>query len=135
MPLTLDQFRHPTDDPRRDAVERAVKAATIARLAREIGIDEALAAVIAAGGGAKSETATPREAAAAARRSQREQMEAKLNRLEQQGRGRDAVKVVARDFARDRKDPIEVASLARTLRRWRNERDNVHPQPSRSDTD
>ena len=101
------------------AVEYAVKVKTLAKLAREIGIAEAFAVISAAKVGAEDETATPRESAAAARRSKRDEMVAELIRQEREGRRRGAVRRVARDFAIDRRDPIEVESNARNLRRWR----------------
>jgi hypothetical protein len=48
----------------------------------------------------------------------REQMVAELVRLEQEGRGRAAPMLIARKFA-SVLDPVEVESLARKLRRWR----------------
>jgi hypothetical protein len=68
---------------------------------------------------AEDETATPRESAAAAHRSKRDEMVAELIRQEKEGRRRGAVRRIARDFASDRRDPIEVASNERNLRRWR----------------
>jgi hypothetical protein len=49
----------------------------------------------------------------------RNEMLSELGRLEQAGRARDAVKVVARKFARDPGNQRQVESLARKLRRWR----------------
>jgi len=46
-------------------------------------------------------------------------MVAELVRHEQEGRGRAAAMLVARKFAGDPLDPIEVESIARKLRRWR----------------
>jgi hypothetical protein len=98
-------------------VQYALKAKALAQLAREIGIAEALAVISAAK--AENETATPRESAAAACRSKRDEMVAELIHQEREGHRRGAVRRVARDFALDRRDPIEVESNARNLRRWR----------------
>jgi len=98
-----------TADPRQIAVERAVKVAALARLAREIGIAEALAVIATAGG------VTPRESVAAVCQSRQQQMIVELNRLEQEGRGRAAPMLVARKFVADPRDPIEVEILARDL--------------------
>jgi hypothetical protein len=99
-------------------VQYALKAGALARLALEIGIAEALA-VIKAAKEAAEDTATPRESAAAAHRSKRDEMVAELVRQEKEGRRRGAVNRIARDFAIDPRDPIEVESNARNLRRWR----------------
>jgi hypothetical protein len=115
-------------DPRLDAVEYAVKVKALAKLAREIGIAEALAVISAAKRGA--ETATPRESAAAARRSKRDEMVAELIRQEREGRRRGAVRRVARDFALDRRDPIEVETNSRNLRRWREKIPDIVRLPS-----
>jgi hypothetical protein len=104
-------------------IQRAVNMIAEAILARDIHISEVVAALTAA----KGDTATPRESAAAARHSQREKMVAELVRLEQEGRGRAAAVMVARKFASDPLDPIEVESLARKLRRWRREKNGQCP--------
>jgi hypothetical protein len=119
-----------TAGPRLAAVEYAVKVKALAQLAREIGIAEALAAISAAKGGAEDETATPRESAAAARSTKRDEMVAELIRQEKEGRRRGAVRRVARDFALDRRDPIEVESNARNLRRWRKRIPDIVRMPS-----
>jgi hypothetical protein len=100
-------------------VQYALKAETLARLAREIGIGEALALIKAAKEVAEDETPTPRESAAAAHRSKRDEMVTELIRQEKEGRRRGAVMRIARDFASDPRDPIEVDTNARNLRRWR----------------
>jgi hypothetical protein len=109
-------------DPRQAAVERAVKAAALALLSREIGISEALAAVAAAMGGTKGEkgeAATPREFAAAMRRDHRASIVAEIVRLENEGRGRAAAMILARANAADPRDPVEIETLANRYRRWR----------------
>jgi hypothetical protein len=108
-------------ETRRAAVERAVKTVALAVAAREQTLAEVIAALTKATGEVPTE-ATPREAAAAARQSRRLKMVNELIRLEQQGRGRGAVSVVARDNAFDRDDQIEVDSLERQLRRWSKKR-------------
>lgn len=129
MPLALDQLWRATargdlpaartTDPRQAAVERAVKAAATALLARDIGISEALAAVATAMGDTKDETATPREIAATGRQAHRAQVVAQIMRLENEGRGRAAASIVARMYAADVRDPIEVETLTNKFRRWR----------------
>jgi hypothetical protein len=105
---------------RHSSVERAVKMEALKRLAREIGISDALAAVAAAmGGGTKDETATPREIAAAGRQAHRAQVVAQIERLEKEGRGRAATSIVARQHAADVRDPIEIETLTNKFRRWR----------------
>src|ERR1700746_1193678 len=104
-------------DPRQAAIKRAVWAVELGLLERELTVEEAVARLAKTNGIAGDQT--PRERAAAARQSRREEMLAELTRREREGRGRDAVKLVARDYAGDRSDPIEIESLARKLRRWR----------------
>jgi hypothetical protein len=106
---------------RRDAVERAVRTVALAVEAREKSLAEVIAALTKATGEVPAD-ATPREAAAAARQSRRLKMVNELIRMEQQGRVRGAVSVVARDNAFDRDDQIEVDSLERQLRRWSKKR-------------
>jgi hypothetical protein len=60
---------------------------------------------------------TPRESVAAARQSRRERMLAEYYRL-QPTLGRSTAATVARMHANDRRDPVEVESLTRQLRRW-----------------
>ena len=115
-------------DPRLAAVERAVKAAAMALLARERTIAEVFAGLTDAVDGIVPIDVTPREAVAALRRSRKEQMLDALARYERQGRKRDAAKLVARDFAADKRDAIEVASLVRNLHRWRNEKNRQCPK-------
>jgi hypothetical protein len=106
-------------DPRQASVERAVKAAALALLARDQTVAEVVAALTNAVVGDVPADITPRESVAAVRQSRREKMVAELIRLEQEGRGRPAAMLVARKFASDPRDPVEVESLARKLRRWR----------------
>jgi hypothetical protein len=108
-----------TANPRLDAVEYALKVKALAELAREIGIGEALAVIAAAVDGTKDETATPRELAAAGRRALRAQVVADIVRIEKEGRVRAAASIVARSYAADVHDPIEVETLANKFRRWR----------------
>jgi hypothetical protein len=107
-----------TRDPRHAVVERAVKAAALALLSRDRTVAEVVAALAEAVADAPGDV-TPRESAAVARQSRRAKMITELIRLEQQGHGRSAAMLVARKFAGDPRDPIEVESLARQLRRWR----------------
>src|SRR5437016_3569386 len=109
-------------DPRQAVVERAVRAAALALMARDQTIAEVVAALTDAVASVSPADITPREGIAAVRRSRRERMLEELARHERQGRGRDAVKLVARDFAADKHDTVEVASIARKLRRWREEK-------------
>jgi hypothetical protein len=114
-------------DPRRASVERAVKAAALALLARDQTVAEVVAALTNAVAGVVPADLTPRESVAAVRQSRREKMVSELIRLEREGRGRPAAMLVARKFAGDPLDPIEVESLARKLRRWRREKSGQCP--------
>jgi hypothetical protein len=108
-----------TNDPRRAAIEHAVRAAASALLVREISISAALASVASVMGGADGTTATPRELAAAGRQAHRDQVVAQIVEFERAARGRAAVSIVARQHAVDVRDPIEVESLTNKFRRWR----------------
>jgi hypothetical protein len=90
-----------------------VKVKALARLAREIGIDEALKVI-----GAAIDRA-PREIAAGARRAFRESIVGEIIRIENDGRARDAVSIVVSEHVLDKNDPIEVESLRRKFQRWR----------------
>ena len=114
-----DPVTRATNDYLQAAVERAVRASASALLAREISVGEALASVAAVMGGEGTMSATPRELAAAGRLAYREMVVAEIVRLENQGRGRDAVSIVVDDHVKDRRDPVEVESLERKFRRWR----------------
>jgi thioesterase domain-containing protein len=116
-----------TRDPRQAAVKRAVEAAAIALLARDQTVAEVVAALTDAVASIAPADVTPREGLAALRQSRREEMLDELARYERQGRGRDAAKMVARDFAADKRDAVEVASIARKLRRWRSEKNGQCP--------
>lgn len=104
-------------DARLTAIERAVREAALKLWARDDTVAEVVAKLTVVT--EMPSIATPRECAVAARQSRREKMLAALGRHEQDGRGRDAAMRVARDFAVDREDSVEVESLARQLRRWR----------------
>jgi hypothetical protein len=99
---------------RKSIIERAVRATAEAMLAR----NQTVAQVLAALAEIAADT-TPREHAAAVRESRREKMIEEVIRLGQEGRGREAPMLVARKNARDPRDPVEVATLARNIRRWR----------------
>ena len=114
-------------DPRQAAIESAVRATALRLLARDQTVAQVVAALAVVAGEAPI---TPRESIAVVRQSRRERMVAELERLERQGRGRAAPMVVARDFASDARDPIEVASLARKLRRWRRKNSDTVRLPS-----
>jgi hypothetical protein len=114
-------------DPRRASVERAVKAAAMALLARDQTVAEVVAALTNAVAGVVPADLTPRASVAAVRQSRREKMVSELIRLKREGRGRPAAMLVARKFAGDQLDPIEVESLARKLRRWRREKSGQCP--------
>jgi hypothetical protein len=104
-------------DPRQAAVKRAVEAAAMALLARDQTVAEVVAALANAVDTIVPADVTPREGLAALRQSRRERMLDELERYERQGRGRAAVMLVARHFAADKHDPVEVASLRRKLNR------------------
>jgi hypothetical protein len=106
-------------DSRVAVIEQAIKAIALARLARGQSVAEVVAALTDAGLDEMSAGSTPRESVAAVRQSQRKAMLAELERLVQLGRGRAGPMLVAHRFAADPRDPVEVASLARKLRRWR----------------
>jgi nucleoid-associated protein YgaU len=113
-----------TADQRQASVEHAVKVKALARLAIEIGIGEALKVIAAA------TDATPRELAAAGRQAHRAEVVAEIVRLEKEGRGRDAVSIVVGEYVIDRRDSIEVDSLSRKFRRWRDAERRTHVRPS-----
>jgi hypothetical protein len=110
-------------------VQYALKAKLLAQIAREIGIAEAVALIKAAKEVPEAEAPTPRELAADDRRAKRDEMMAELIRQEKGGSGRGAVKRIARDYALDRRDPIEVETNARNLRRWRGKNCGQCPNP------
>lgn len=114
-------------DPRQVAVERAVREAALALLARDQTVVEVVAALTKAVADDASAEMTPRESIAAARQSRQGKMVAELVRLEQEGRGRSAAMLVARRFANDPRDMVEVESLARKLRRWRSKNSGQRP--------
>jgi hypothetical protein len=116
-----------TADPRQATVERAVKAAALALLARDQTPAEVVASLTDAVAAISPADTTPREGVAAVRQSRRGAMLAELERLERQGRGRAAAMVVAGKFAADPHDDVEVASLARKLRRWRHKKNGHCP--------
>jgi hypothetical protein len=70
---------------------------------------------------------SPRDRDAALRQSGQQEMLAELLRLEREGRGRGAAMLVARKFARDSRDPVELDSHARQLRRWRRKKSGHCP--------
>jgi hypothetical protein len=117
--LQLPVARRLMSDQHQAAIEHAVKVAALVRLAREIGIAEALAVVTTALGDTKDETATPRERAAAGRQAYRASVVAEIVALEDAGQRREAVSIVARRHVADVHDPIEIESLTRKFRRWR----------------
>jgi ribosome biogenesis protein Tsr3 len=114
-------------DPRHAAVERAVKTAAMALLARDRTVAEVVAALTDAVAAISPADVSPREGVAAVRQSRRNAMLAELECLIQRGRGRAAPMLVARKFAADPHDMVEVASLARKLRRWRREKNGHCP--------
>jgi hypothetical protein len=125
-------------DPRRTAVERAVRLAAAALVSREIDISAALAVFAAAmRSGAEAVTATPREIAAAERLAHRARVVDEMVLLESQGRGTSAADIVARRYAADVNDPIEMETLKNKFRRWwcaEEKRANARPQSQRSVT-
>jgi hypothetical protein len=108
-------------DPRSPAIYLAVQRAALVLLKRETAVAEAVA-VLADAIAAGDAGATPRENVKAIRQSRQEAMLAELERYEQQGRRTAAARLVARKFAADPSDRVELASLARKLRRWRDEK-------------
>jgi hypothetical protein len=109
-------------DPRSPAIFLAVQRAALVLLKRETASAEAIAVLAAAMAGDTPADVTPRENIKAVRRSRREKMLDELARHERRDRI-SAVNLVARAFAADKHDPVEVASLERKLRRWRDKRD------------
>jgi hypothetical protein len=108
-------------DSRAAAIEAAVRDAAAALLKRSQSPAQVLALLSAAIDGAPAEALTPRERAAALRQTRRERM------LEDLRHGNGNVMKIARRYAADCRDPVETASLARQLRRWRKNTDNVRP--------
>src|SRR5258708_39993982 len=100
----------PSDPRHAAAVERAVRVAALALLSRDQTVAEVVAALTEAVAGEMPADVTPRETVAAVRQSRREKMVAELIRLEHEGRGRPAAMLVARKFAAEARDPVEVAS-------------------------
>src|SRR5712671_618818 len=109
-------------DPRQVIVERAVRAAAMALWARESTVAEVVAALTDAVASIAPSDSTPREAVAALRQSRKQQMLDALARYQSQGRGRSAVMLVAREFAADKYDAVEVENHRRNLDRWRKEK-------------
>lgn len=113
------------------AIEHAVRIAAAAMLERGATRAEAIAIALASLDGAAP--VTPRERVREGRQAQRERMLAEYADLVAAGREHEAASVVARKFAIDRHDPVEIDSLARKIRRWRqNETDSVRLAPRRS---
>lgn len=109
-----------TDNRRRAAVADAVLNAAEALLAHRVSVDDAVASVTMAIAGADTcRESSPRERIAAARGLRRREMLEEISRIERSGKGRAAAMIVARTFAIDAHDPVEIESLARQLRRWR----------------
>jgi hypothetical protein len=112
-------------DPRLAAVQAALRAAA-AKALEVMGRDEVIRLTVAA---LATADLTPRELAGEARRSRRDAMAAELARL---GGGRDAPMLVAKKFAVDARDPVELANLARSVRRLRKKSDLVRTAPLKS---
>jgi hypothetical protein len=112
-------------DPRLAAIERIVRETALKLWARDQTVTEIVEKLTVVG--AMPADITPRDGVAAVRQSRRKAMLMELERLEQEGRGSAAVMLVARKFASDPLDPIEVESLARKLRRWRREKNGQCP--------
>ena len=102
------------------AIELAAKNPTAKLPTREEAIAYAVRAL--AGAALPPDDRTPRERRREARQAQLEQMLNELERLEREGRGRNAVALIARKYASDPRDPVELASLERKLRYWRTRR-------------
>ena len=112
-------------DPRLAAIERAVRETALKLWARNQTVTEIVEKLTVVG--AMPADITLRESVAAVRQSRRKAMLAELERIEQEGRGSAAAMLVARKFASDPLDPIEVESLATKLRRWRREKNGQCP--------
>jgi hypothetical protein len=111
-------------DPRLAAIESAVRETALKLWARDQTVAEIVEKLTVVGA---MPVDTPRDGAAAVRESRRKAMLAELERIEQEGRGSAAAMLVARKFASDPLDPIEVESLATKLRRWRREKNGQCP--------
>ena len=117
-------------DPCEAAVQRAVRAASTALLARDQTIVEVVARLSEALASIAPSDTTPREAVAALKQSRKQQMLDALARYQAQGRGSSSVMLVARDFAADKHDDVELENLRRNLDRWRKGNpDNVRKPP------
>jgi hypothetical protein len=114
------------EDRRRAGKDSTVKASlqssALALVARQATVTKAVASAAAAMSVDGARGVTPREKKQIDALARRERMLAEMSRLEEEGRSREAPMLVARAFAVDRRDPIEVESLARSLRRWRKEK-------------
>lgn len=97
------------------AIGRALKVKALRELAREIGVAEAVGVLAA------MVDRTPREIAKTAQEAHRAVIVAELDRMELEGKGRQAAGVLARRDAADLLDPAEVAALQDKYRRWRRE--------------
>jgi hypothetical protein len=116
-------------DPRLAAIERAVRETALKLWARDQTVSEIVAKLTVVGA---MPAITPREGVAAVRQARRNEMVAKLIRLEQEGRGgRGAVMRIARAFAIDKFDDGEVNNLARNLHRWRERIPDIVRIPSK----
>jgi hypothetical protein len=120
--------------PRLARIERILRDQALKLLERENTIAEVAAALAAAVAGEAPADLTPRERKAKARRVLREKILAELGPLEAKGQGRAAPMLLAKKFARDPRDPVEVESLARNIRNWRREKfGNIPFADSRKD--
>jgi hypothetical protein len=111
--------RRAEDGARRRAVAHAMRAALLAIEKRQSSIEAVFAALVDQV--ADKMGATPRENAAAVAQERKRCMLERLAQFEREGRGRYSPMLVASEFCRDERDTIEVASLARKIRRWRRE--------------
>src|SRR5262249_8291462 len=118
-------------DPRLAAIERAIRETALKALERGDSVSEIVEKLKLVG---EMGCVTRRQAAAAEHELRREQMLAEVARHEREGRGWNAVTLVARKFAVDPDDEIEVQSLSRQLRRWRRKSDTVRLSCKKSGT-
>ncbi len=107
-----------SDAARKRELSGIIAAAADLVLSHQLSLADAvaMAAAFQAGGNTPSEPA--REAIAAARRSRKQEMMREYRRLAGAGRARNAASIVARRFATDPLDLLEVAALADKVRRW-----------------
>lgn len=100
-------------------VERAVKVEALKRLAREIGLNDALAAIGAEVMGGKDKTAALRNIVSDISEALRMRVLDDIARLENEGRPRSTIiGIVVKKYAPDIHNPLELETLKDRYRQW-----------------